>query len=59
MLSTRGELWENPIFVGICANNCAILEEKIDIGILKLENNEEMCRQYLETQNNSDIISKL
>lgn len=59
MLSSRGELWENPVFVGICANNCETLEDKIDSGILKLENNEEMCRQYLESQNNSDIINKL
>lgn len=59
MLNTRGELWENPIFVGICADDCEMLESQIDSGTLKLEDNDKVCRKYLELQNNSDIISKL
>lgn len=59
MLNTRGELWKNPVYVEICANECAELEEKIDHEHIKTDNSDEICRQYLDIQNNSDIINKL
>lgn len=59
MQNIRGNVWENPVYIGVCANGCEFLESEIDKNASSIAQNEQLCRQFLVNYNNEDIINKL
>jgi len=59
-INIEGSVWKKPVLVGICCNNVKRLEDEIDGGkINSADDCEEICRRFLNEENNDDIINRL
>lgn len=58
-INTQSGTWKKPVLVGICANGVKELEDAIDNGFVCAEEAEKYCIEYLEENNNGNMINLL